>query len=421
MQMRKLFEEMKKRRAFKQSTQLRQKQKLTWYFVAAGVAIAVFVGIGVFIYLNLGTSDETKAATADFTSEDKKGFWTDDTMWVGGFAPPTTGISDDIEIFGYVTHVGNISFGSGSSKTLTITDTLVIEGSLTMGNKSNVTVADGGLLIITDDFTADNKIVVGNGGMIAVGGDMNFPSNSQDSYSQSGGNLYVLGTTSGNSDAESNAQGATELENDFTEIYNYVMGYSETGTLPVEFHYVKAEKNGSTVKLTWATASELNNDFFTVEKSQDSKNFEAIGTVAGAGNSNTLLTYQFTDTKLPTGTQYYRVKQTDFDGQFDYSDIVSVSNASQAEHKNSNVTILTVVPNPFEDRFNVDFDLSVAGPVEVSLIHQNGSVAASEVIEGYAGNNRYTFDDRRGLENGIYLLRLTQHNTTSKAFRLIKR
>jgi hypothetical protein len=231
--------------------------------------------------------------------------------------------------------------------------------------------------------------------------------------------MFVDGNVSGNSNAEAIDESFDDLEEQYPFVNEFVTG--KTTTLPVEFKYVTVEKAGSEVLIKWATASELNNDFFTIEKSQDGKNFEAIGTVVGAGNSNTLLTYQFVDTNLQPGTQFYRIKQTDFDGQFDHSDIVAVSNASQSEDKNNSVTILTVGPNPFEDIFNIDFDLSAAGPVEVSLMNLNGSVVASEVIEGYTGNNRYTFNDQRGLEKGIYLLRLSQHNITSNAIRLVKR
>ena len=72
------------------------------------------------------------------------------------------------------------------------------------------------------------------------------------------------------------------------------------------------------VEITWTTASETNNDFFTVERSQDGREFIPIGVVDGAGNSNTILNYKLMDADPYVGISYYRLKQTDFDGKFEY-------------------------------------------------------------------------------------------------------
>jgi hypothetical protein len=87
------------------------------------------------------------------------------------------------------------------------------------------------------------------------------------------------------------------------------------------------------VKLDWATASELHNDYFTVERSMDGLNWENIIQIAGAGTSTNRNDYSEVDTRPIEGLSYYRLKQTDFDGQFTYSHAVSV----QYEARNNEI------------------------------------------------------------------------------------
>ncbi|MFH2143515.1 MAG: hypothetical protein ABIJ97_13905, partial [Bacteroidota bacterium] len=101
-------------------------------------------------------------------------------------------------------------------------------------------------------------------------------------------------------------------------------------TLPIELLSFTASCISGVVKCNWATASELNNDYFTIEKSMDATVFEQVGTMQGADNSNTTLYYEFID-NLSYNWEgagrwaYYRLKQTDYDGTYKYSDVVSVN------------------------------------------------------------------------------------------------
>lgn len=97
--------------------------------------------------------------------------------------------------------------------------------------------------------------------------------------------------------------------------------------LPVQWLSFIAKNKGQNVLLKWATASEINNDYFSIEKSLDANNFEPIGKVSGAGNSTSILNYEFIDVlefRIPNPELlYYRLKQIDFDGRYKYSSIVS--------------------------------------------------------------------------------------------------
>jgi uncharacterized protein (DUF2249 family) len=95
--------------------------------------------------------------------------------------------------------------------------------------------------------------------------------------------------------------------------------------LPIELLSFDAAPNKNTIDLTWATATETNNDFFTIEKSKDGNKFEDVAKVDGAGNSNQVIEYSFTDKNPYNGLSYYRLKQTDFNGDFSYSKTVAVN------------------------------------------------------------------------------------------------
>jgi hypothetical protein len=94
--------------------------------------------------------------------------------------------------------------------------------------------------------------------------------------------------------------------------------------LPVSLTFFNGNNDGGDVLLTWQTASEENNDYFQVEHSTDGSNFQPIGKVGGRGTSTASHNYSLRHTRPAKGSNYYRLKQVDFDGQFAYSPIVHV-------------------------------------------------------------------------------------------------
>lgn len=110
--------------------------------------------------------------------------------------------------------------------------------------------------------------------------------------------------------------------------------------LPVELLSFDAIYQSNEVLLNWATASEINNDYFTVERSIDGRSWEALTTIDGAGNSSSLVTYTATDQSPRTGVSYYRLSQTDYEGQVAYSEVRSVEVNNLDRHE------LTIYPNP---------------------------------------------------------------------------
>ncbi len=111
--------------------------------------------------------------------------------------------------------------------------------------------------------------------------------------------------------------------------------------LPIKLLEFNAESKDEVVQVRWSTASEINNDYFTVEKSTDGEYFIETGKVRGAGNSSITLNYSLIDEHPLEGISYYRLKQTDFDGHFTFSRIVSVIRLRNQQ--------FSVFPNPSRD------------------------------------------------------------------------
>ena len=120
---------------------------------------------------------------------------------------------------------------------------------------------------------------------------------------------------------------------------------SSSGSLPITLLYFDAKPNGEHTDLEWATTSETNNDYFTVQRSSNVKDFEIVVHVPGAGNSNQTLYYSAVDEDPYHGMSYYRLKQTDHDGKISYSDLVAVEIIPRLN--------LSVRPNPATDYLEV--------------------------------------------------------------------
>jgi hypothetical protein len=164
----------------------------------------------------------------------------------------------------------------------------------------------------------------------------------------------------------------------------FTFGDSPSSPLPVELLDFTAEIKNRTVDLTWQTASEHNNDFFTVERSSDGFNFEPIAYVDGAGNSTTLLNYSEVDLQPLDGVSYYRLKQTDFDGAFEYSDIRVVSSAADAQ--------VLIYPNPSKGSIQI----SASAPItNIKLVAGDG-----KILEEHPSLNELKLE----LTSGIYHL-----------------
>ncbi|MEL6593275.1 MAG: hypothetical protein AAFQ68_24470, partial [Bacteroidota bacterium] len=117
-------------------------------------------------------------------------------------------------------------------------------------------------------------------------------------------------------------------------------------SLPVELLDFVGEFKQDHVELNWLTAAEINNDFFEVQRSVDGLNWEALGNVKGAGTSEEMNDYQYDDYLVSYGTNFYRLKQVDFDGSFSYSNRVEVELPEE-------VARISLFPNPATEQLQV--------------------------------------------------------------------
>ena len=187
------------------------------------------------------------------------------------------------------------------------------------------------------------------------------------------------------------------------------IGSGSANPLPIKLIYFNAKLKDDIVKLTWATASELNNDFFTVEHSSDGIHFEEILRQRGAGNSSFTLYYTDEDLKPLNGYNFYRLKQTDYDGHFTYSDVETVKYKLKSEDE-PDLKILSVIPNPFSEKFYLNFSTKSVINVDIMLINSSGQVVTQDKIQTTEGYNTYEFTDNYNLNKGIYFINLLYKN-----------
>jgi hypothetical protein len=176
--------------------------------------------------------------------------------------------------------------------------------------------------------------------------------------------------------------------------------------LPVELTSFSAATIGSTVKLSWNTATEVNNYGFEVERKVGSLqstvgNYEKIGYVNGNGNSNSPKNYSYEDKNLSAGKYSYRLKQIDNDGQFEYSKAIEVDfNSAKKFELSQNY------PNPFNPATTIRFNLPEAGNVKITLYNLLGQQIRTLVNE-YKESGVHTINfDASDLNSGMYIYKI---------------
>ncbi|MBC5993065.1 T9SS type A sorting domain-containing protein [Pontibacter cellulosilyticus] len=177
--------------------------------------------------------------------------------------------------------------------------------------------------------------------------------------------------------------------------------------LAVELTSFEGIATPSGIELNWSTASETNNAGFEVERSQNGKTYTTVGTVAGAGNSNTALHYTYTDASAEPGTNYYRLKQVDHDGTFEYSNTIAVT-----QSKSTTTDNLSVYPNPATGNYvTVGLKINKGNGAAIQIMDMNGQVVFSEQMA--AGTSKLDLPlSELKLPGGIYMVKLHHDNKT---------
>jgi len=185
--------------------------------------------------------------------------------------------------------------------------------------------------------------------------------------------------------------------------------------LPVELTNFDAMLVGNKVQLNWSTATEVNNYGFEILRSTQN-DWQKIGFVAGHGNSNSPKDYSFTDANAPKGNVSFKLKQVDTDGNFTYSDVVTVNNALAKSFK-----LYSPYPNPFNPSTTIKYSIPSASNVTLKIYDVIGNEVASLVNEKKdAGGYEVNFN-AKNLPSGIYFSTLRSNgNVQTQKLLLIK-
>ncbi|MBL7787949.1 MAG: choice-of-anchor L domain-containing protein [Chitinophagales bacterium] len=167
---------------------------------------------------------------------------------------------------------------------------------------------------------------------------------------------------------------------------------------PIELLSFSGEVKTDGNLLKWATASETDNNFFTVERSVDGNNFIAVGRVDGAGTSFATLNYQFLDQAAPNSMAYYRLSQTDYNGKSTTSNTISL----MRERASMGFGIVQVFPVPITETVNVAINTLKAGAVNLQLFNATGQLVWQQNTNCVSGYNTHTIDFP--YSSGVYLL-----------------
>jgi Secretion system C-terminal sorting domain/CUB domain len=175
-------------------------------------------------------------------------------------------------------------------------------------------------------------------------------------------------------------------------------------SLPIDLLYFSAtQKNQYQVKINWETASENNNDYFIIYKSNNAVDWQKLTQVKGAGTSTQNNKYEFIDVNPYQGISYYQLKQTDFNGESKLSDIKKVNNAVSVTPS------IEIFPNPASHVLNINTKL-LNEKASIEITNILGQVVFTEIFS----NQNSSFNIQH-LSNGIYSVKvITKNNQTTK-------
>ncbi len=186
--------------------------------------------------------------------------------------------------------------------------------------------------------------------------------------------------------------------------------------LPVELTSFFAKTTEAGITLSWQTTTETNNSGFNIERSLNNSKFETIGFVSGFGTTTETQNYSFVDNNVAVGTYYYRLKQIDFDGGFEYSGTIEVDFAGPTKFNLSQN-----YPNPFNPTTTLQFTLPADASVVLNVYNLVGEKVAEVINEELAAGLHKIQFKGENLSSGLYLYKLNVFSKDGSNYSAVKK
>jgi hypothetical protein len=190
-------------------------------------------------------------------------------------------------------------------------------------------------------------------------------------------------------------------------IYEYIV--------PVELTSFTAKASDNSVELSWITATETNNQGFEVQRSNGGE-FEPIAFVNGNGTTTEVHAYSYTDRNLKDGSYSYRLKQVDFDGTFEYSNVAEVNVAAPAVY-----SLEQNYPNPFNPSTKINFRLAVDSKVSLKVFDVLGQEVATLLNGNFVAGSHTVNFNASSINSGVYMYRIEATGIDGSNFTSVKK
>jgi hypothetical protein len=325
---------------------------------------------------------------------------------------------------GSITTVGDLTLNQDTK--LTSTGTMLIKGSINTAKNSEIFLSNptSTLTVIGDLNLNDATLTNGIGSVLTVGG--NYAANMKSVYNNNGTTLFkgnfmnngvytgsgggtsiirgistnngTIGGTQDFCDSSAYSGGSGNIVDFGTQPTSPNVTHCAIAPLPVVLISFNAIPTSNGVVLKWATASELNNNFFEVLRSTNGVDYTVIGNVEGHGTTNALHRYTYTDKTPVSGIVYYQLRQVDFNGTSEKSPVVSVKGTINA------ATTISLYPNPVGNSvLNVQFSQEYNSVAHINIMSASGHMVYTSNTESHPGVNTIQVDTR-SLKPGLYIL-----------------
>lgn len=350
------------------NTRIIQKMKGELLVIASSLA-AVAVIVCLTIYFNLGRHDDAVAAGGSYSSS-ATGNWSSAGTWNGGAAPPVSLNGDAITVNSNhsVTLNGNLTAQNGSAFIIYANGVLRIEGDMEV--KNNMVLTVHGQLIVTGNLIGKNgaNIDINGGGVITTGGNVQLENNADFKVD---GTLNVGGDLTFGANPVFNGSGNVNIAGTGCNRWSGSGSCNQNIVLPITLLKFEAIYSANTVLLLRKTATELNNDLFTIERSSNGIDYYFLTSVKGKGTTKRTSDYQYIDSDPLNGISYYRLSQKDYDGTITTFKPISVKISM------SSAASFTVSPNPLT---GTTVNLSFTEPEEgtIQIVDANGNLILTE-------------------------------------------